>query len=87
MERQNGHIAHRKKVAASGTELQEAARNQRVESFRKKVAASVTRCVRGTFNFDNACISKNTFKKPLTKPSLDEPDRWQLELFCPAGKD
>jgi hypothetical protein len=29
----------------------------------------------------------HTLKKSLTKPSLEESDQWQLELFCPAGKN
>jgi hypothetical protein len=46
----------------------------------------VTLCVICNFDADTrVCISKNTFKKPLTKPSLEEPDRWQLELFCPPS--
>jgi len=43
-----------------------------------------------TCNFDadaRVRISKNTFKKPLTKPSLEELDQKPLELFCPACKD
>ncbi len=48
----------------------------------------VTLSVKCNFDADTRlCISKDTFKKPLTKPSLDEPDQWQLVLFCPAGKD
>ncbi len=46
--------------------------------------------LRVSCNFDadaRVCISKGTFKKPLTKPSLEEPDQWQLELCCQAGKD
>jgi hypothetical protein len=41
----------------------------------------VTLC--GTCNFDadaRVRISENTLKKPLTKPSLDEHDQWQLKL-------
>ena len=45
-------------------------------------------CVTCNFDADaRVCISKITFKKPLTKPSLEAPNRWQLELVCPAGKD
>ena len=48
----------------------------------------VTLCVTCNFDADaRVCISKNTFKKPLTKPSLEEPDQWQLELIGPACKD
>ena len=48
----------------------------------------VTLCATCNFDADaRVCISKKTFKKPLTKPSLEEHDPWQLELFCPAGKD
>jgi hypothetical protein len=54
-------------------------------------------CVCGLFvtlwfkcNFDadaRVRISKNTLKKPLTKPSFEVHDKWQLEVFSPAGKD
>jgi hypothetical protein len=27
-------------------------------------------------------MSKNTFKKPLAKSSLEEPEQWKIELFC-----
>ncbi len=48
----------------------------------------VTLCVTCIFDADaRDGIYKNRLKKPLTKPSLEEPDQWQLELFCPAGKD
>jgi hypothetical protein len=48
----------------------------------------VTLCVKRNFDADaRVRISKNTFKKPVTKPSLEEPDQWQLGLFCLAGKD
>ncbi len=48
----------------------------------------VTLCVTCNFVDDaGVCISKNIFKKPLMKPNLQEPDQWQLKLFCPAGKD
>ena len=43
----------------------------------------VTLCV--TCNFDDDvrfCMSKNTFKKPLAKSSLEEPEQWKIELFC-----
>ena len=41
-------------------------------------------------NFDadaRVRISKNTLKKPLTKPSFEVHDKCQLEVFSPAGKD
>jgi hypothetical protein len=39
----------------------------------------VTLCVRCNFEADERVrISKNTLKKPLTKPSLEEHDQWQL---------
>jgi len=45
-------------------------------------------CVTCNFDADaRARIFKNTLKKPLTKPSLEEHGEWQLELFSPAGKD
>jgi hypothetical protein len=45
----------------------------------------VTLCVTCNFGDDaRVRISKNTFKKPLTTSSLQEPDQWQLELLCPA---
>ena len=52
------------------------------------VAVFVTLCVTCNFDADaRVCISKDTLKKPVTMPSLEEHDQWQLELFCPAGVD
>ena len=50
----------------------------------------VTLCVTCNFDADARVrmqVSENTLKKPLTKQSLEEPDQWQLELICTAGKD
>jgi hypothetical protein len=52
------------------------------------VAVFVTLCVTCNFDADaRVRISKNTLKKPLKKPKLEELDQWQLELYSPAGKD
>jgi hypothetical protein len=49
------------------------------------VCDAVCQC---NFNADTRVfISKDTFKKLQTKQSLAKPDRWPLELFCPAVKD
>ena len=63
--------------------------------FHQHYAYDVCVCVCGLFvtlcatcNFDadaRVAISKKAFKKPLTKPGLEEPDQWQPELFSPAG--
>jgi hypothetical protein len=48
----------------------------------------VTLCVTCNFDADaRVRISKNTLKEPMTMPSLEEHDQWQLELFSLALKD
>ena len=52
----------------------------------------VTLHVKSNFDVDarrciSCNISKNTGKKPLTKPRLEVSEQWQLDLFSPACKD